>query len=357
MNSARRGIGIDIGERYHSIYEYAVEGIFQSTPDGRFLSVNPAMARIFGYASPEEMIDAVGDDIEGRIYVNPTRREEFIGALLTDGVVTEFENQNYRKDGSVIWTHTNARAVRDGKGELLYFEGFLTDVSERKRAEEARREIESRFQNYVENTDAGYFYIDREGLFRRVNEAWLRMHGYTTPDEILGKHFAITQVDVDIEEATSIVKKLLEGEPIRTGEYSRRCKDGSVGYHTFSAMPVLEQGKVIGLEGFIIDTTERRRVEEALSESEDRHRDLVENLCEFICTHDLNGKILSANSWASKALGYDLEELVGKNLADFLTPESRERFPAYLQAIQKTGTNQGVLAVKTRAGETRHLGI
>ena len=111
-------------ERYHSIYENAVEGIFQSTLAGRFLSVNPAMARIFGYASPAEMITAIGDHIESRIYVNPKRRADFVNELAADGLVTGFENQNYRNDGSIIWTHTNARAVYDVEGKLVYLRRF-----------------------------------------------------------------------------------------------------------------------------------------------------------------------------------------------------------------------------------------
>ena len=123
-------------EKYRSIFENAAEGIFQSTPDGRYLSVNPALARMYGYASPEEMMMHL-TDVERQLYVDPQRRVEFIAALERDDVVLHFESQVYCQDGSVIWTSENARAVRDAEGKLLYFEGTVEDITKRKQAEEA----------------------------------------------------------------------------------------------------------------------------------------------------------------------------------------------------------------------------
>ncbi len=80
---------------------------------------------------------------------------------------------------------------------------------------------------------AGYFYIDRQGLFQYVNPAWLKMHKYDNANEVIGKHFAITQIDTGLERAQKIVEELLKGTVIQTGEFSRRCKDNSIGYHFF----------------------------------------------------------------------------------------------------------------------------
>ncbi len=132
-------------------------------------------------------------------------------------------------------------------------------------ATEALRESETRFRRIVESTQTGYFYVNREGRFLHVNDAWLRMHKYTSPDEVIGQHFTLTQPEINLEEAQKNVAKLLSGEPIPTGEIARRCKDGSICYHTFSASPVIQDGQVVGLEGFIIDTTEQKQAEEALA--------------------------------------------------------------------------------------------
>ncbi|HKP94247.1 MAG TPA: EAL domain-containing protein [Fibrobacteria bacterium] len=121
--------------KYLNIFENAVEGIFQSTPDGSFLGVNPALARILGYSDPREMTAAVRD-IAATLYVDPERRGEFIRILRERGRVTEFESQVRRKDGSVILISENARAVLKADGSLDYCEGTVMDVTQRKRMED-----------------------------------------------------------------------------------------------------------------------------------------------------------------------------------------------------------------------------
>jgi two-component system, cell cycle sensor histidine kinase and response regulator CckA len=125
---------LETQERYRSIFENAVEGIFQSTPDGTYLHVNPAMARIKGYDSAEELIAAVGD-IGQQTYVDPNRRLEFKSLMEKHGVVLGFEYQAYRKDGTKVWLSMNTRAVRDAEGTILYYEGTVEDISQRKRLE------------------------------------------------------------------------------------------------------------------------------------------------------------------------------------------------------------------------------
>ena len=125
-------------QRYHSIVENAIEGIFQTKPSGRFISANPALPKIFGYSSPEELMASI-KDISRQVYVNPNRRDEFIAAIQADNAVFGFESQIYRKDGSVIWVSENARAVRDSTGALLYYEGTISDITTRKVSQEALR--------------------------------------------------------------------------------------------------------------------------------------------------------------------------------------------------------------------------
>ena len=126
-------------EKYRSIFENAVDGIFQSTVEGRLLTANPAMARIFGYDSPEEMMEAVSN-LE-RLYVESGLWAEFLNLIRQHGTASNFETQMYCKDGSVIWISTNARAVYDKDNDLAGFEGTLEDVTKRKEAEEALDEV------------------------------------------------------------------------------------------------------------------------------------------------------------------------------------------------------------------------
>jgi len=148
-------VGIDITERkiaeealriaeenYRSIFENALDGIFQSTSDGHYINVNPAMAQIYGYDSPQEMMAMVAE-ISAKLYVKPSCRQEFQNLMEEHGEVKGFEYQVYRQDGSIIWLEENTRAIRDTSGKLLYYEGIIQDVTKRKQEEEAlKRQVQ-----------------------------------------------------------------------------------------------------------------------------------------------------------------------------------------------------------------------
>ena len=127
-------------EKYRHIVENAVDGIYQSTPAGKFLSMNTAMARIYGYSSPEEMINSV-NSIASQIYVDSSDRAEFIRVLEAESAIYGFEARNYRKDGSIIWVSSNSRAVKDAAGHILYYEGSIEDITSRKEAEAERERL------------------------------------------------------------------------------------------------------------------------------------------------------------------------------------------------------------------------
>ena len=126
-------------EKYRNIFDNAVEGIYQSSPEGEALTTNPALARIFLYDSPEHLQIEVADI--SKLYVDPQRRDEFVRSLEESEEVTGFESEAYRRDGSVIWISESARAVRDESGELLYYEGSVQEITERKEAEQTVRDL------------------------------------------------------------------------------------------------------------------------------------------------------------------------------------------------------------------------
>ena len=120
--------------RYSSLFEHATEGIFQSTPEGRYLNANPALAHIYGHAAPDELIAHL-HDIPRQLYVLPERRAEFVQLMQEQGAVRNFESQVYRRDGRIIWISENARAVKNADGSVQFFEGTVVDITERKQHE------------------------------------------------------------------------------------------------------------------------------------------------------------------------------------------------------------------------------
>jgi len=123
---------------YRSIVEHAIEGIFQTTPDGQYLLANPALAQIYGYGSTDELKGNV-KEIARQLYVDPDRRAEFVRLMNQNDSVWGFESPIYRKDGTIIWISENVRVIRDASGEVLYYEGTVEDITARKRAEEELR--------------------------------------------------------------------------------------------------------------------------------------------------------------------------------------------------------------------------
>jgi adenylate cyclase len=137
-------------ERYHGIVDNAVEGIFQSTPAERYLSANAALAKIYGYDSPEELLSSI-HSISKQIYIDPKRRQEFFTTIEANHAVFAFESLVRRKDGKIIWISENTRAVRDSTGKLLYYEGTVSDITERKQAQEALRQQQEKTEQLLLN--------------------------------------------------------------------------------------------------------------------------------------------------------------------------------------------------------------
>ncbi|MDJ1182442.1 adenylate/guanylate cyclase domain-containing protein [Roseofilum casamattae] len=137
-------------EKYRSIFENAAEGIFQITPEGRYLSANPALARMYGYGNPEELMEQL-TNVGDNLYVDPHRREMFMSAIARENAVSNFESQVYRQDRSIIWTSENARAVRDEQSNLLFCEGTVEDITKRKQAEAALRAEQQKSEQLLLN--------------------------------------------------------------------------------------------------------------------------------------------------------------------------------------------------------------
>ena len=129
---------IEEKDNYYGIFDHLVEGVFRTTPDGHYSLANVALARIYGYDSPAELVASI-KDIARKLYVEPGRRDEFVRLMQEHDTLSGFESKIYRKDETIIWIAENCRAVRNAEGKLLYYEGTVEDITERKRAEDQIR--------------------------------------------------------------------------------------------------------------------------------------------------------------------------------------------------------------------------
>ena len=246
-------------ERYGNLLESMSEHIAVLDSEWRYLLANDALARSIKIPKEQLLGKRLTDVFPG---IEKSAFFEAGERVMKSRKPASVTSEHTFEDGQTAWFETHIYPVPEG---IMY---VANDITGRKLADAALRESEERFRGIVDSSNAGYFFIDRDGRFQNVNDAWLRMHGYSSRDEVIGRHYSLTQVEADLREADSRVETMLAGVPIRSEEFSRRNKDGSIGYHIYSANPVVHDGRVVGLEGFLIDTTERKQMEERLLKSE-----------------------------------------------------------------------------------------
>ncbi|MGI8860555.1 MAG: PAS domain S-box protein [Rubrobacteraceae bacterium] len=195
-------------ENYRLIFENAVEGIFQTTVDGRLLTANPAAARMLGYESPEELLAEIRD-VGDQLYVEPERRMEFRRLAGQQGAISGFEIAMRRKDGGVVWVSVTARAIRDAAGEPTGYEGTMEDVTERKNAERALREIRE---------------AERRRISRDLHDGVLQDLTYTLQSMQLTRHLAGKgEWSEERDREVETLRRAVEG--LRDAIYDLRVED------------------------------------------------------------------------------------------------------------------------------------
>jgi len=255
---------VDSEEKYRAIFENNVIGMFQSSPEGRFISVNPALARMCGYVSPEEMISGI-KDIASQHYVRLAERDAFKRIMAEQGYVENFEHETFCADGSTFWVSVNARAVRDGDGNVLYYEGTHEDITQRKQAQQNLKLSEERYRTIIENIGDGYYEVDLKGTITFVNDAALRILNIPY-SEIEGKNFAVYAADEDAAMIFGFFHQVyLTGTPLRGISWRAVRPDGKEQHLEVSVSLIRDAaGRPKGFRGILHDITERRKSEEAI---------------------------------------------------------------------------------------------
>src|SRR5258708_1927617 len=254
-------------ENYRSIFENAIEGIFQTSPEGRFLTVNPAMARILGYDLPEEVIEKI-TDVAHQLYVTPEDRIEAARLEKETGILKSFEFEAFRKDGQKIWLSLNRRSVRDDNGVEIYREGGIEDISERRRVEEALRESEARKRAILESGLDDIVTMDHKGQVVDWNPAAERTFGYLREDAI-GRDMAELIIPLSLREhhRRGLAHYLVTGEGPVLGkhlELSAIRSDGSEFPIELAIIRIESEGSPM-FTGYIHNITDRKRAEERLA--------------------------------------------------------------------------------------------
>jgi PAS domain S-box-containing protein len=335
-------------ERFRSLFENSTIGIYRTTPDGRILLANPALVRMLGHGSLEELKQR---NLEREGFTPDFPRSRFHLLIEKKGEVRGLKSAWTKADGTVIYVRESAKAIRQAGGEILYYEGTVEDITERRRAEEALRQSEEQYRTLVESLNEVIISLDLEGKFDYVSPAVERITKYKV-SELIGQPFGRFVHPDDLSDLTYRFSEGMKGE---TRPYVFRVldKDGEIKFMRTHGRPIMKGGKPIGLTGLLEDVTKRKRAEEALKRSEERFKRLFTFAPDAYFLLDLQGRLLDSNNAAQVLTGHTNEEVVGRTFIDlrFLPPSQKEKAFALLEKnVRGLSTGPEEMALSGRDG-------
>ena len=333
-------------EFYEHIFNTTAQGVFQSTPGGRYLRVNAAMAKIYGYFSPEEMVATV-KDIAKQIYVKADARARFKKLLEENNGVENFEAQNKRKDGTIIWTSADARAVRDASGQALYYAGFVRDVTAHKRIEKALGDAETQYRTLVEQAPVAVYIdapVDNIETSIYISPQIQKITGYTSA-EWIARGFWPSVIHPDDRDGfvRENERANQSGDPFDL-EYRVLHKDGRIVWlRDIANLARDADGNPLYWHGTLIDITEQKNLQQNIRQSEDRFRKAFQASPIAICITTFNeGFFLDVNDAYLRLSGFAREQVIGRPASEmgFFDKKTRAQWIKKFLAVGQSLQNQ-----------------
>lgn len=302
----------ETNEKYHTIFAYAPVGIYQSTPDGRFKTVNEKLVQILGYSSKEELLKV---NIEKDIYSVESERELLINKYEPKGFVGDHQIQCKKKDGSKIWIQLTAVAVKNKSGKTLYFDGFVRDISEQKKIEEElHKNLLFQKQLITSLPTISFITTNLDAIITSFSPGAENIFGYSAK-EIIGQPVAKLHLPEDVAKFPEIIQKQKNGQIGYSGEMTLVRKNGERFPAQFLTESVLDDsGNIIALLGVSQDITERKKAGENLKESEERYRQLFQDSPVGIFHYDNDYHITDCNDRFVEILNSKRKSLINLNM-------------------------------------------
>ena len=324
-------------DNFKFIFDNAPQGIYLLSPDWEFLTVNPVMANILGYEVPSDLLAGI-TNLDRQYYASPEKSAEFKELVKVNGKVRDFEAQVYRKDGSIIWISTSARAILNPKGELLCVEGLASDITETKQTGASSSELEEQNRLLIENSDDA-IYITQDGVIKFANPKTEQLFGYSAAELAqipFGNHIHPGDREMVLERK----RKRLEGQPIPNAYPFRIINRGGQELCIEINAVVIEWGKRPATLVIARNLTQERRKELELGKAHSMYRAILGNINDIVLSLDEKGCLTYINPVVEKKLSYQTEEMIGKPLSLFIHPHAepdfRENIKRCLSGTQKT---------------------
>ncbi len=322
----------EIEAKYSDVCNYAVEGIYQSTLSGQYLMANISLAKMYGYASPTELITEL-KNIEKQLYVAPNRRNEFKALLTQQRSISGFESQIYCKDGSIKWISESARIVHDAQGRPTYYEGFVSDISNRKCMEADLELSKTRTNEAFQQAPIGF--TETDPITKKITYAnpWFcKMTGYTQA-ELREMAFEDISHPEDADLSRQLSHQLSSGRLNRFSHENRyRCKDGTYFWaETTICVVYLEEKQDTYHLAIIHSINDRKEAELTLQASERRFTDLVAAVPVGIFRQNLARENIYVNDRLCEICGLFREEALGDRWLQGLHPDDHDWVLAELE--------------------------
>jgi len=321
-------------EKYRSILEEMEEGLFELDLKGNLTFVNDAECRILGYKR-EELIGMNYRQFQDEESAKKSRKM-FIDLYKTNKPVQLLEIEVIKKTGERAFHEISARLIKDKEGNVIGFKGISRDVTKRHQMEEQIRQSEEKYRTILETMQESYFEVDLAGNLTYVNPAMYKGLGFAK-EELIGKHYRLFTSEENVKALYKIYNQIYKtGEPLKTIDFEFIKKDGTTLFAETSASLIRDaQGKPIGFRGVSRDVTERRKMEEAIRQSEERYRTIIDEVDEWYFEIDLRGNIVFVNDAVVRSVGYPKERLIGLNYKSYLREEqSVEVFKIFRQVYE-----------------------
>jgi len=297
---------IESEERYRTLFENASFGIYRTNPKGQILLANPALISMLGYSSLDELREI---NLESDGFETLEQRQNFKDQIEESGIVKGVESVWRGKDNQTIYVVECAKAFWNEKGEVIYYEGIVEDITKIKQTEKALSDNEMLFKSLVEEVPVGIFRTDKNGSTTYVNPKWSEISGIQS-HESLGDDWLKAVHPADIEAVTQGWKQAIINNAFSTADYRFLWADGTIKWISGKAVPQKDSdGSVIGYIGTAVDITERKLSEEKLTESEGKFRKLIEQAPIGFVLSDSNQNTLFTNKKFVELTGYTAEDL------------------------------------------------
>jgi sigma-B regulation protein RsbU (phosphoserine phosphatase) len=303
--------------KYRTLTENITVGIFRSTPGakGVFLEANPALVRMLGYKNKKSLFSKA----IAQIYQNPKDRRKFSEKMVREGSVRNEEFYLRKKDGTPIVVSETAIAVKDAKGKVVYFDGIVEDITERKKVEENLRIQKAYFERLFNSAPEAIVLHDNNDRVVNVNEEFTKLFGYTREEAIGRPINALVVPRQKRSEGSTLSRKVIHGERVEI-DSKRRRKDGTLVDVWILGAPIIDGGKQMGVYAIYRDITERKKGEEELLLQKTYLEKLFNSAPEAIVLHDNNDRIVNVNDEFTRLFGYTREEAIGKPINDLVVP-------------------------------------